>query len=120
MACGSNGYPAHHRMKYRWEFSQVKKEGTAFAGKLIVFSAVRHSERKHPRIGYIITRRIGSAVVRNTIRRRLREVYRTHRHVMNHGLSIVLIARPAVVRASYKELSKEFRSLYKTAHRTLL
>mgnify|MGYP001181604613 CR=1 FL=1 len=116
---GDKGYPRQERMQYRWEFDQVKKHGLSFAGKLIVLSIVEHKQMDGRRIGYVITKRIGPAILRNRIKRKLREIYRLHRAFFNDGISIVIIARPAAVKASYMEFSKEFLNLYQSARKSL-
>ena len=118
MSRGGKRYPRCERMQYKWEFDEVKKQGQSFAGKFIVLSFLKHNLNRR-RIGYIITRRIGSAVIRNKIRRRLREIYRSHHHSLTSGISIVIIARPSASRASYREFDKEFLNLYQLAHGSL-
>jgi len=119
MSRGDKEYPRQERMQYRWEFNQVKKHGLSFVGKLIVLSIVKHKQMDGRRIGYVITKRIGPAILRNRIKRKLREIYRLHRAFFNDGISIVIIARPAAVKASYMEFSKEFLNLYQSARKSL-
>jgi len=106
-------------MQFRWEFDQVKKKGLTITGNFIVFSILAHQPIFRRRIGYIITKRIGSAPVRNKIRRRLREIYRAHRGSFKTGISIVIIARPKASKASYLEFKNEFLNLYRIAHKSL-
>ena len=119
MSRGDKGYPRQERMQYRWEFDQVKKHGLSFVGKFIVLSIVEHKQIDRRRIGYVITKRIGPAIIRNRIKRKLREIYRLHREFFNNGISIVIIARPAAVKASYREFNKEFLNLYQLARKSL-
>ncbi len=118
MPRGDKRYPRQERMQYKWEFDQVKKQGRSFSGKLIVLSILKHKLNGR-RIGYIITKRIGPAVIRNKIRRRLREIYRTHHLSLKSGISIVIIARPSASNASYQEFDTEFLNLYHLAHSSL-
>ena len=52
--------------------------------------------------------RLGHAVVRNRIRRRLREIYRPHREELRPGADMVVVARGRSVGAAYRELERDF------------
>ncbi|MEP6956275.1 MAG: ribonuclease P protein component, partial [Chthoniobacterales bacterium] len=55
--------------------------------------------------------RVGSAVVRNRVRRRLREIVRHHQRAIRGDIWIVTIARPAAARATYAALEHEWLRL---------
>lgn len=57
----------------------------------------RQEESGTTRIGITVSRKVGNAVVRNRIKRRVREWYRWNRDDLGRGLDIVVIARPAAV-----------------------
>ena len=63
-----------------------------------------------PRLGYTVTKKLGSAVVRNRIRRRLREaaklVFPEH---AAPGFDYVLVARPAALRATFSVLLDDMK-----------
>jgi ribonuclease P protein component len=62
------------------------------------------------RFGVTASRRIGGAVVRSRCKRRLRELYRQHRHLaVVASFDIVANARRGCARASWEELEKDFR-----------
>ena len=67
------------------------------------------------RVGLIASRRIGGAVARNRVRRRLREIVRRHQHDLRHGFWIVLVAKRDAVNASYHELEHEVLRLARRA-----
>ncbi len=67
-----------------------------------------------PRLGLSVSRRVGNAVTRNTVRRRLREVFHSVLPEIPGDLDLVVSARPAAAEATFRELSEEFvRSLRK-------
>ncbi len=63
------------------------------------------------RIGFITTRQLGGAVVRNRVRRRLREIVRASRPRLKPACWIVIIARSAAARASSEVLRVEWERL---------
>ena len=61
-----------------------------------------------PRLGLSVSRRVGNAVTRNTVRRRLREVFYSTLPEIPGDLDLVVSARPAAAEATSRELSEEF------------
>ena len=93
------------------EFAKLKREGQSFHGQLIVLSVLKSGEEAAARIGLITSRRVGGAVVRNRVRRRLREIVRAARPEMKAGLWLALIARQSASRASFEALRAEWTQL---------
>jgi ribonuclease P protein component len=60
--------------------------------------------RDQDRYGISTGRRLGNAVVRNRVRRRLREILRHAPNDTEHGWDILIVARPATTQASFDEL----------------
>jgi len=67
------------------------------------------------RAGFVTSKRVGEAVVRNRVRRRLREIVRRNQHELRRGAWLVVIARPSAARASYRALEDEWLRLAKRA-----
>jgi ribonuclease P protein component len=67
------------------------------------------------RAGFITSRRLGSAVVRNRVRRRLREIVRKHQHHLQQDFWIVIIARGDAASMSYRALEDEWLRLARRA-----
>jgi ribonuclease P protein component len=63
------------------------------------------------RYAYAISKRVGKAVVRNRLRRRLREALR--RLPLAEGFDVVIIARPEAAAASFQALTAELALLFK-------
>ncbi len=70
----------------------------------MVLSVLKVEQETETRIGLITSRRVGGAVVRNLVRRRLREVVRALRPQLRPGLQLVLVARAAAGRADFATL----------------
>jgi ribonuclease P protein component len=60
------------------------------------------------RMGFTVSTKVGNAVVRNRIRRRLRELYRQRRASLPSGVDAVLIARSGAATADFQRLSRAF------------
>jgi ribonuclease P protein component len=67
------------------------------------------------RAGFITSGRLGGAVARNRVRRRLREIVRKHQHDLRDDFWIVVIARPDASKASHRALEDEWLRLAKRA-----
>lgn len=59
-------------------------------------------------MGLSVSRKVGGAVRRNRVRRRLREIFRSTRTTLPGGADIVVSARPAAAEAAFEELYEEF------------
>jgi ribonuclease P protein component len=104
-------FPKAARLCRAGEFAKLKREGQSFHGKLIVLSVLKSGEESAARIGLITSRRVGGAVVRNRVRRRLREIVRAARPQLKAGVWLALIARQAAARASFQALRDEWTLL---------
>lgn len=97
------------------EFARVRDSGQAQRGSLLVLGIKQDAQPDGFRVGFVTSRRIGGAVVRNRVRRRLREIVRRHQLEMGSGFWLVCIARPAAARASYAVLEDEWLRLARRA-----
>ena len=67
------------------------------------------------RVGLTVSKKLGHAVVRNRVRRRLREVYRLNEEKFAPGWDIVVVARSRAVEASFAALTRSYLNLAKKA-----
>ena len=67
------------------------------------------------RIGLTVSKKLGCAVVRNRVRRRLREIYRLHEDRFIPGWDIVVVARSRCVDADFGKLTNAYLSLAEKA-----
>jgi ribonuclease P protein component len=77
-------------------------------GRLLRLYATKDPAGGGSRFGLITSRRVGGAVVRNRIRRKLREICRLHRATLAPGWLVVIAAKPAAAGASFSELREEW------------
>lgn len=84
------------------------RQGLAYRGKLFSVHAFEN-ELGVARLGMSVSKKVGNAVTRNTVGRRIREVFRsTSPELLGHR-DVVVSARPNAAKATHQELEKEFR-----------
>ena len=99
------------------EFERVYKQGTAYKGRLFSVHAFPN-ELGTLRLGLSVSKKVGNAVVRNTLRRRMREIFAIVAGEREGDLDLVISARPAAREATFEELRGEFdRALRKLGAR---
>lgn len=91
------------------KFNLVYSEGKSWAEKNIVLRTLPNTLNSS-RFGFVVSRRVGKAVVRNRIKRLLREV--TRQTPVQRGWDIVLIARMPAAKAGFDELGNSVRQLF--------
>ncbi len=100
-------------MKRASEFAMVRAEGSSDSGRFLVLGTcpLPQGELAESRFGLIATKRVGHAVVRNLLRRRMREILRAHGAPLARGLYVVVILRNRAALADYAALEKDFLRL---------
>jgi ribonuclease P protein component len=100
------------RLRKSSDFANAYREGRSFSSRLLVIRP-RANGLPHNRYGFVTSRAVGKAVVRNRVRRRLREAVRLL--PLNEGWDIVVIARRMAVEATYQELRESLTALLSRA-----
>ena len=94
-------------LKENYEFRRVYSKGKSGVSSFLVVYA-RPNRTGRNRLGITVGTKLGKAVVRNRVRRRLREIYRLNQPRMKQGYDVVLVARTRAVTAAYRELDRAF------------
>jgi ribonuclease P protein component len=89
------------------EFERVYRKGSVYRGRLFSVHALPNSVGR-PRLGLSVSKKVGTAVKRNAVRRRLKEIFRSTSDMLPEELDFVVSARPAAAEASFSELNEEF------------
>ena len=93
------------------EFRRLYRKGRNAASKYVVVYCGRNGKAEN-RLGITVSTKLGGAVQRNRIRRRLKEVYRLNERSLRMGYDIVLVARMRSRAAGWKELESSVLALF--------
>lgn len=106
---GSQGFDKSLRLRKRREFLSVQRRAqTKRARHFVVLSMVRPGARS-PRMGVTVSRKVGNAVARNRVKRRVREFFRCNRNELFPNCDYVFIARKGAHVLSQAEVDQELR-----------
>ena len=80
---------------------------------LVLYARKNRTETN--RVGITVSKKLGKAVVRNRVRRRIREIYRLNEEKFLSGWDIVIVARSRAVEVSFQKLNESLLSLAERA-----
>lgn len=105
---GSTKMKKAYRVKSEKDFQNVFNEGNSKANRQFVVYTLPKSGQKHFRVGISVGKKIGNAVIRNQVKRRIRHALMEldKEHVFNHELDFILIARNPASQMDYFEIKK--------------
>ena len=104
-----------HSVHKNHRFQEIRRKGNSVSNKLVVV-CVDNNHLSYSRFGFSVSKRIGNAVVRNRVKRRLKEAVRQQFHEIQTGKDIVFIARSPIKYADYQEIDKACARLLRRAN----
>jgi ribonuclease P protein component len=99
------------RLRTPAEFRRVRDAAPRGLAHPLLVAYVAPNEGGPTRVGITVSRRVGKAVVRNRVRRRLREALATRYLQLPAGSDIVISARPASAQATWQDLNTALDSV---------
>lgn len=115
--CSSQKLPRRRRIAKRKEFLAIQAQGRKLSGgRYLVFLLARRSGAR--RLGVTVSRKVGNAVMRNRVKRWIRESWRRLSDSFPAGVDVVVIARPAAARAGYRATLADLRAIASRARQS--
>lgn len=103
----SQRFSASDRLRKRYEFQSAREQARRVHTRSFVV-LVAGTDSGASRLGVTVSRQVGNAVRRNRIKRLLREVFRTQRHLFPASADFVVIAKTGCLVASFDDVRSEF------------
>lgn len=94
------------RLRNREDFSRIYRHGRSFANSQFVVYWRKYPQTEQFRLGISASSKLGGAVVRNRMRRLLKEIVRHNAHKLNEGIDLILIVRKPALSLPYIEMEK--------------
>jgi ribonuclease P protein component len=111
----SGAFPKAGRLRLRTDFKRVYAGESKLYGRFVVLFALPNGQEGF-RLGITATRKLGNAVKRNFVKRRLREIYRRlrarERSSSSRGFDLVLNVRPSAAAATFEELRSDVERVW--------
>ncbi|MAE94756.1 MAG: ribonuclease P protein component [Deltaproteobacteria bacterium] len=108
---GSERLRRRERLRSSKDFRRVNRTGRRSSGRHFVIVSAKGREPGLTRLGLAVSRRVGNAVQRNRVKRRVRSWFRRERGNVPEGLDLVVIARRGAADRSGSEVAAELRGL---------
>lgn len=108
-------FPRARRITQRRDFQRVRRKGRSFRGRHMILGVLADESIRTLRVGYITTRRLGNAVTRVGVRRRLRGILQRHGAAVLPGHWLVMVAFTSAANATSAELEQDWLKLARRA-----
>jgi ribonuclease P protein component len=80
---------------------------------IFIFICPRSEPGEIRRLGLIFSRKLGGAVARNRLKRRLREIFRLHKHLLLPGIDMIFMPRPGAADLNYRQMESAVLGLWR-------
>lgn len=106
----SHQFPKAVRLRRREDFLRVQAHGQRRVRGGFVVLVLRRQEEGPSRLGITASRKVGRAVIRNRIKRWVREFFRQYALKLEPPVDVVVIARPQAAKLSFEEVKRDLAS----------
>ena len=103
---------AINRLKKNEDFRRVYQKKRSMANKLLIIY-ILENKHEYNRVGFTVSKKVGKSVIRNRVKRLLRESYRLNEEKILQGYDIIFIARNTASKASYWEIENAMMHLFR-------
>lgn len=100
------------RMRRRADFLAAASGLKVHAGAFVL-QALQRKDEDPPRVGFTVSKKVGNAVERNWVRRRLREIVRLSALAPLNGYDYVLVGRRAALTLPFAEIAQDYEGALK-------
>lgn len=104
-----------YRLTRREDFGSIYRAGKSVANHQFVLYYKRNMTGIHFRLGISASKKVGGAVVRNRIRRQVKEIFRLHAEEIKEGYDLVIIVRKGAIEMEYDALVKSIKHILRKA-----
>ncbi|MCU9593871.1 ribonuclease P protein component [Caldibacillus thermolactis] len=104
-----------YRIKANKEFQQIYKNGKSFANRQFIIYKYKNQDIDHFRIGLSVSKKIGNAVIRNRVKRYIRQVFTELKEDINDQYDYIIIARKPVAEMDFFQVKKSLIHVMKIA-----
>lgn len=94
------------------QFNYVYKRGKSIVNKYVVMYYINNNLENN-RVGFSVSKKVGKAVIRNRVKRLMKESYRLNEDKINKGYDIVFVARVRLNRSNFEEVNKAVLNCFK-------
>ena len=110
MTQANRAFPASNRIKKRRDFLRIGERGGRLYGRRLIIG-FRGAATAHSRLGITVSKKVGNAVVRNRIKRWIRESWRQNPERLEQPIDVVITAKRGVQDFSYRTIDGELSAL---------
>ena len=108
-------FSKEYRLKKKYQFNYVYRVGRSVGSTNLVLY-FSQSKNKNVKVGISVSKKLGHAVTRNLVKRRIRECVIPYLQKINPNFNVVFIAKTSAAEASFAELQKDVNYLLKKAN----
>lgn len=105
-------FPREERLRKRREFLRVYARGAKVRTRLF-FIYLLENDLPYSRMGVTVSRKVGKTNIRNRLKRRLREIFRKNKRLINPPSDLVINTSAFTAKASFALLEEEFKKVFR-------
>ncbi|HSH34929.1 ribonuclease P protein component [Schnuerera sp.] len=104
-----------YRLRNNDDFQKVYKKGKKYWNRNLILFVMKNG-LDYSRVGFTVSKKIGNSVIRNRVKRRLKEIFRKNFNNMKEEYDIIIIPKKNVINIEHKELESAMFHILKLAN----